>query len=176
MPDIGEMYWVSPPGPGGPLRTLFFFRRIRKTATAIRATKTATPEMVPPTIAPVLSTEEAPAAGAAPVSLGEFVPVVVGGVVVGWLVDVVDELAEVEVDEADDDDEEDEELVKGLVPVLGSIVIGVETVVGSAVRLTSTLDMDTEAVMPEAVASTVAARSLAVPHPYCDAPPPNWFL
>lgn len=170
------------------MRTFAFLRRSRKMATAIRATRTATPEIVPPTMAPVLSIDEAPAAGATVVSLGEVVVVGVAGtvvvvpalvVVVDELVVVVDELVEdsVDVEEADEVDvAEDVVLVKLLVPVLGSIVIGVATVVGCAVRLTSMLVMDTEAVPPEAVASTVAARSLAVPHPYWYAPPPNWFL
>lgn len=60
-----------------------------------------------------------------------------------------------------------------LVPVLGLIVVGSESVVGVAVK--STELVITMASVPLNDAWTVVARLEAVPQPYCEMPPPKLF-
>ncbi len=118
----------------------------------------ATPLIVPPMMAPVRSTDEpgvwiGTAVGAADVEDDEDDDDVLELV----LVLVVLELDEVLVEVV---------LVKLLVPVLGLMLVGVARVLGVAVKSTFKLLTGSALVIPVAVASTVVAKSLEVPHPY----------
>ena len=116
-------------------------------------------------------------------STGSAVPVV------GVGDDEVEEAVRVEDDDDNDDDdvveEEEEELVSELVVdelvvseklVFVPSVVGVLRMLGLLVSPTLIVGRDRLAVMPVALANTVVARLLAVPHPTCEKPPANWFV
>lgn len=148
-------------------------------------------------MAPVLSTLELPLPPSAPalVAWAGALVVLLEEVLAVWEVedeveddDVLDvlellveddlELVELLLETEDVGVEVDAELdVDGVnVPVLVLIVVGVASVLGDSVRLTWTLVRETASVRPDADASTVVPRALAVPHPYWDWPPPKTFL
>lgn len=151
---------------------------------AAMPTRAATPPILPPTIAPVwseplLSLELVPGAAVAadPVELVELVDeeavievasvVVAGdGIVIVVRVPVVsdfgDDEGEVVAEVADTD------------PVPS--VVGVARELGLCVKDISAVVSTIAEGTPEALASTVAARSVAVPQPNCEYPPSNTLL
>ncbi|KAF7535659.1 hypothetical protein G7054_g5178 [Neopestalotiopsis clavispora] len=130
------------------------------------AARTATPAIVPPTIAPVRSKDDEVVAGA---SVGADVPELVADRVVDVAADVDEEEEELEDDEELVELEElEEELLldedeKLLVPVLGLIVVGSESVVGVAVKATALVIIITS--VPLNIDWTVVARLEDVPQP-----------
>ncbi|KAF3020640.1 hypothetical protein E8E14_012256 [Neopestalotiopsis sp. 37M] len=132
------------------------------------AARTATPAIVPPTIAPVRSKDDEVVAGA---SVGPDVTELVADRVVDVAADVDEEeeeleddeeLVEVELEELEEELllDEDEKL---LVPVLGLIVVGSESVVGVAVKATALVIIITS--VPLNIDWTVVARLEDVPQP-----------
>jgi len=95
--------------------------------------------------------------------------------------EVDDEEVEEEVEDVvveEDDDDVDEEDVVGVLVELVKVLLD-SLLVGAAVVVVSEMDMLTVAswaVTPLAVFATVAAWSLAVPHPHCEKPPSKLFL
>lgn len=153
----------------------------------MRPASTATPEMVPPTIAPVRFTPPPPspsAAGAAvlagalldddrePDEVGSLLLVGEGMVRVRDELDAEDE-APLVVSVADlvDEDPSDESL-----RVAEPSVVGVARLLGLCVKLMRSLVSEIGAAAPAAPAETTVARSLAVPHPNWENPPSNTFL
>lgn len=143
-------------------------------------TRAATPPILPPTMAPVrLKPPSLPVlvpGAAVGVELAELVEedsvAELGSVVVAGLgmvtvvrVPVVSEVA---------DDEEIEVTVLDSDPVPS--VVGVARELGLFVKSTSALVSTIAEGTPEALARTVAARSLAVPQPNCEKPPSNTLL
>lgn len=149
-------------------------RRQKNMATAMRAIRTATPLMAPPTIAPVLSDLEfplPPAGTALVVWAGELaVPVVEDDVLEVLELLVEEDLELLVVDETELEDV-DVEVVDGAL-----IVVGVDSVLSDSVKLTWMLVRERVSVRPDADAITVVPRELAVPHPYWEKPPPKTFL
>lgn len=178
-PDIGLMYCVSPGRGPGPCRVLPRDRLLqRKNANAISAAKTATPAIVPPTMAPVRLTPPlvVPLVAGASVPVGEEVDeleevvddesVVCDAVdendaaevtELEWLdVLVGDDMVSVDVTDSDED-----------VSVLEVLLVAVgDSVEADAVNDTVTLSNVSSEVRPVALLATVPARSLAVPQPY----------
>lgn len=172
------------PGPGPwrrfPLRRLR--RRHRKMPAAIRAIRTATPLIVPPTMAPVRSGErfELAVAGGAAVDFS------VGNVVCVGSVDVLD---------SEELDELCVELLRVLLEVLLVELLVVVLAVllsllllllllllsdtvfarGVSLKLIVKLGRSIVAEMPLALANTVAAMELADPQPNWKKPPSNSF-
>lgn len=145
-------------------------------------TRAATPPILPPTMAPVWLE---------PLSLPILVPGAAVGVTLVELVELVelvdaesvDELVSVSVDgdgmvtvervpvvsaEVADDEEA---LVEVLDPDAVPSVVGVARELGLCVKETSAVVSTIAEGTPEALAKTVAARSVAVPHPNCENPP-----
>lgn len=131
---------------------------------------------------------EAAATAEASVLVAAGLAVAVESVEVGGVEE--DDAEEEEEEDDDDEDEEEEEeeedvvvlddaedVLVRLLELLAVVVSAVKPVwvVVLSVKVNETLTVGRVRMMPLALFTTVAAWSLAVPHPHCEKPPSNMF-